>query len=150
MQLKLRVTKGSSAGKEIPITKTRFMIGRGDDCQLRPHSDVISRNHCCIVVEGGRVYLDDMGSKNGSYVNEERVEGRAELRNGDELRIGPLHFVVVLETSVGGAKREPVADIHDAASRTAGHSVRRRSRSPELRTWCSRPSRNSGVESAAS
>ena len=105
-QVKLKVLAGSNAGKEIPISVPRFLIGRSDDCQLRPKSDAISRNHCAIVTAGDEVLIRDLNSRNGTYINEERISGDKQLQNGDKLRLGKLEFefVIVVEK-----KPEPVA-----------------------------------------
>lgn len=96
MQVNLRILKGSQSGKLLPVSGPKFLIGRGEDCHLRPHSDMISRRHCLLLVEGDRLVAQDLGSKNGSYINDQRLEGEQELKNGDELRVGPLEFEVCL------------------------------------------------------
>ncbi len=119
MQVKLRVMQGSGAGKEIKIPVAQFVIGRGENCHLRPRSDAVSRKHCALLMDDKQVVIQDFGSKNGTYVNEQRVEGSQVLSSGDELRIGPLRFEVVVEHALGGAKRPVVRDVKDAAARTA-------------------------------
>lgn len=119
MQVKLKVLQGSQAGKEIRVAGDSFVIGRNSDCQLRPRSDLISRRHCEIVIENGEVYLVDFGSRNGSYVNDKRVEGRCQLRLGDHLRVGRIEFEMVIDHSLGGAKRPKVTSVAEVASRTA-------------------------------
>lgn len=95
MQVTLQVLQGKSAGKEVPIDSELFLIGRGEDCDLRPKSDAISRRHCEIKIEGERVVVRDLGSRNGTYVNDERIEGPREVNSGDRLRLGRLEFSVV-------------------------------------------------------
>lgn len=119
MQVKLKVVQGSNAGKEVPISVPQFVIGRGDECHLRPKSEAVSRRHCALIVSGTRLVLRDFGSKNGSYVNGERVEGDCDLQSGDQLTIGPLSFEVVTDHRLGGAKRPVVKDVKEAAARTA-------------------------------
>ena len=87
MDVKLKVVSGSNAGREIKIPIPRFLIGRGEDCHLRPKSDLISRQHCAILIEANKVSIQDL-SKNGTFVNEERVNGQRELKPGDKVRIG--------------------------------------------------------------
>lgn len=99
MLLKLRVTEGSNAGKEIIINKDKFLIGRADDCNLRPHSDAISRRHCVIIKTDKVVGVRDLKSRNGTVVNGEKISGDKRLRNGDNLVVGPLNFEVVIEVT---------------------------------------------------
>ncbi len=119
MQIKLKITSGGHAGKEIAITKKRFVIGRGDDCQLRPQSDMVSRRHCEIRVEDGKLTARDLGSRNGTIVNDEVIDGPRELKMGDRLKVGPLDFEVIIDHSLGGAKRSQVKSVQEAAARTA-------------------------------
>ncbi len=119
MLVKLRVLQGSQAGREVPIPVAEFLIGRGEECHLRPRSDAISRRHCVIVVNDKQVVLRDLGSKNGSYVNGQRVDGTCVLQPGDQLHVGPLQFELVIEHTLGGAKRPAARDVKEVAARTA-------------------------------
>ena len=105
MQVKLKVLLGSSAGKEIPVPVSRFLIGRGDDCHMRPKSDAISRNHCAILISGDSVILRDLNSRNGTFVNDERIQGDRELKAGDKIRIGKLEFEAVIKQAKPDEKK---------------------------------------------
>jgi pSer/pThr/pTyr-binding forkhead associated (FHA) protein len=124
MQVKLKVMTGSHAGTEIPIGGDKFLIGRSESCQLRPKSDSISRKHCIIVIRDGRVLIQDLKSRNGTYVNEKRLPGdRAKILDaGDVLKLGKLQFEVVIEHGLKGAKKPKVSDVGDAAERTVQES----------------------------
>ncbi|PHR99917.1 MAG: hypothetical protein COA78_24560 [Blastopirellula sp.] len=123
MQVILRVARGPSAGKEFKIPVDYFLIGRGDDCHLKPKSDMISRRHCALKVEDSVLKLEEFGSKNGTFVNGERVDGSVDLKMGDEIKIGPLEFLVLIDHSLGGNKRPKVNSVSEAASRVASDSV---------------------------
>ena len=99
MQVKLKVLVGKNDGKEIPVGMRRFMIGRGDDCHMRPKSEAISRNHCAILVneEEDQVVLRDLNSRNGTYLNGERITSDMSLDSGDHLQLGRLEFEVVIK-----------------------------------------------------
>lgn len=124
MQVKLKVMTGSHEGTEIPVTSEKFLVGRSESCQLRPKSDSISRKHCIIVIRDGRVLIQDLKSRNGTYVNEKRLPSdRAKILNaGDQLRIGKLAFELVVEHGLQGNKKPQVADVKDAAARTVKDS----------------------------
>lgn len=122
MVVKLRVAQGAQAGREVIIPVAEFLIGRGEECHLRPRSDAISRRHCVIAVSDKQVELRDLGSKNGSYVNGQRVEGTCALQSGDQLSIGPLSFEIVIEVALGGHKRPAPRDVKEIAARTAAAS----------------------------
>jgi pSer/pThr/pTyr-binding forkhead associated (FHA) protein len=118
MEVKLTVVGGKSAGKQIPVAVPKFLIGRAEDCQLRPQSDLVSRHHCAILLEEGMAVVRDFGSRNGTFVNEERIRNERELKNGDRLKVGPLEFDVHLTVEIGGKKKPKVASVQEAAVRT--------------------------------
>jgi predicted component of type VI protein secretion system len=137
MQVSLKVAAGSHAGKEIAIANDRFLIGRSDDCQLRPKSDSISRRHCVIAVREGRVLIQDLKSRNGTYVNEKRLQAdRAKiLKAGDKIRVGKLEFEIVIAVSVGGPKKPVVRDLADAADRTVKSAGDSRFEDVDIGSW---------------
>ncbi len=118
MQVKLKVSTGSRAGTEIAVAAAKFLIGRGEDCQLRPQSDMVSRHHCMLSINNAQLTVSDMGSRNGTYVNGEKIADVTQLKLGDKLRVGPLEFEIILDHAVAGVKRPKVVGVADAASRT--------------------------------
>mgnify|MGYP000166418669 CR=1 FL=1 len=110
MEVKLIVTSGKNAGKEIPIRGPRLFIGRAKDCHVRPHSDTVSSHHCVIVAQNGTAIVRDLGSHNGTFVNGSRVGSRFELHHGDRIGVGPLEFEVRFEAA-GGDKAAVDADL---------------------------------------
>lgn len=119
MQVRLKVTQGSKAGSEIKIPAPKCLIGRSDECHLRPQSEAISRRHCVIITTESEVAVRDLGSRNGTFVNDERISQEAVLLQGDILRVGPLEFEVCLEQSVAKQKRPKANDIASVAARSA-------------------------------
>ena len=79
---------------------------------------MISRHHCVLLIEDGYIGVRDFGSKNGTYVNQERVVGERELKAGDRLTVGPLQFEIHVAHGLA-KKRPPVHDIKEAVTRTA-------------------------------
>jgi pSer/pThr/pTyr-binding forkhead associated (FHA) protein len=119
MEVRLKVLVGKNAGQELPVPGPKFFIGRAEDCQLRPRSDLISRHHCVLLIEESFVAIRDFGSKNGTIVNGERIVGEHELKQGDHLTIGPLEFEVLVPAPVVAKKRPKVESVKEAAARTA-------------------------------
>ena len=118
MEVKLIVVGGKSAGKEILVQGPEFVVGRAEDCHLRPQSDRVSRRHTAIRIGEGLAAVRDLGSTNGTFVNDEKLEAERELKNGDHLRIGPLELEVELAVSVGGKRKPKVHNVQEAAART--------------------------------
>lgn len=117
--MKLVVLAGAKKGAAVPIKKDRFVIGRGKDCTLRAGSEAISRNHCELLVTELGVTVRDMGSRNGTYVNDEKIEGVHQLSHGDTLRIGPLEFRYEAEGELKQSKQPKVQSVGEAVARTA-------------------------------
>ena len=122
MEVKLVVQSGRQAGMQIPITGEKFLVGRGEGCNLRPQSSQVSRKHCLILVAEGSATVEDCGSTNGTFLNNQRIAERCVLHNGDRLRVGMLDFEVQLGVSVGGKRKPKVNSVQEAAARTAGSS----------------------------
>ena len=118
MEVKLVVIGGKNNGREIPITKSEFLIGRAEGCNLRPQSDRVSRKHCVIRRHEGGVTVMDLNSTNHTFVNNEQINEKRELKNGDRLKVGTLEFEVQLAVSIGGKKKPKVTSIQEAAART--------------------------------
>jgi pSer/pThr/pTyr-binding forkhead associated (FHA) protein len=98
MNLTLKVMKGRNVGQTVVVSGPKFFIGRAEDCQLKPRSDLISRHHCVLLVEETFVAVRDLGSRNGTFVNGERVTAERELKSGDTLVVGCLEFEIRLAT----------------------------------------------------
>ena len=94
MELKLIVLAGAKEGTQIPLKKDKFIIGRASECTLRAGSSAISRRHCAIVRKDDAWVVRDLGSRNGTFLNDQAVEKPTPLKVGDEIRVGPLHFRV--------------------------------------------------------
>jgi pSer/pThr/pTyr-binding forkhead associated (FHA) protein len=118
MDVKLIIVGGKRAGEEVPVPPPKFFVGRAEDCHLRPQSELVSRHHCVIMAEEGFVAVRDFGSRNGTYVNDQRIKAERELKDGDRLRIGPLDFLVRIAVELAGKKKPKVHTVQEAAART--------------------------------
>lgn len=118
MQVTLKVVGGKHNGREIKVVGSEFIIGRSEGANLRPTSDLVSRKHCGISIEKGEVVVEDFSSRNGTFINGERISGRHVVRPGDRLRVGRLQFELVLDPS-RSAKKDKVGSVVEAAARTA-------------------------------
>src|SRR5713101_3548300 len=94
--LKLRIA-GKADRLTIPIDRLPFLIGRDPVCHLRPASKFISKHHCAIWTRGDQLLVRDLGSTNGTYLNDHAVTGEQQALDGDRLKIGPLLFDVCIE-----------------------------------------------------
>lgn len=94
MQVILRRLFADHEPESLQIDRAHFLIGRGEDCHFSPATPFLSRRHCEIVIDDERLFVRDLRSRNGTYVNCERVEGFRELRTGDVLNVGLAFYEV--------------------------------------------------------
>lgn len=91
--VKLIMFKEDGQRKDIRMGSEQIIIGRKEDCDLRIPLAAVSRRHCEINKEGDSVTLNDLGSSNGTFLNNKRVQ-EANLKPGDHIVIGPVVFTV--------------------------------------------------------
>jgi len=86
----------------------RVAIGRGKDCELVLITDSASRRHAEVYPEGADFYVRDLGSKNGTYLNGERLERAQELRPGDRIGVGSCAITFArIEGTLAGFLSDP-------------------------------------------
>ncbi len=95
----LVVLSGKEPGKVIPIDKARVTIGR-TGCDVVLDDTELSRQHVLIAINGTSARLEDLGSTNGTYVDETRVE-QAALEDRSEFRIGSHELLFVMTDREG-------------------------------------------------
>jgi DNA-binding winged helix-turn-helix (wHTH) protein len=76
--------------RQVPLTEGNNVIGRGTDTSIWIDAPGVSRHHASIVINGDEAMIEDLGSKNGTYVGGERVTARRRLDDGDQIRVGPV------------------------------------------------------------
>lgn len=82
---------GHTPGMEYDIGDGAI-LGRGDQAEIRLEDPFASSRHARLVRQGGILVLEDLGSTNGTYLNEELVTGPQPLHRGDRVRIGDSEF----------------------------------------------------------
>jgi len=87
------------------VVERDVVIGRGEDCDLRVLSNDVSRKHCQLVIGQSEVAVRDLGSGNGTLINNQQIAPNvdARLTSGDMVQIGPL----VIKVEFDGAAIEP-------------------------------------------
>ncbi len=81
--------------REISLQDGEHLIGRAPDAAVCIDSPKVSRHHARIVVDGNQASVDDMGSKNGTYVDGKMVKGPSALKGGDEIIIGSIAITFI-------------------------------------------------------
>lgn len=124
MIAKLIVASGKSAGRSIAIKRNKLLIGRAEQCDIRPLSEEVSRRHCQVTVGPAEVWVEDLGSRNGTYVNNVRIAERTKVADGDLLKVGSLELRVscTMPTVAGGGSEDDVSRWLMADDQPAGMS----------------------------
>src|SRR5712692_4506881 len=105
--------------KEIPLDKPRFTIGRKPDNDLVIDNPVVSGHHALIVSEEGAFFIEDLGSTNGTFVNDAKIQ-KEKLKNSDCIVVGKHVLIDLAEIAL--RPRHPLV-IHPRAKRVL-HTAR--------------------------
>ncbi|MBD0280939.1 MAG: FHA domain-containing protein [Thermoleophilaceae bacterium] len=87
---------GGRSGEAFNVSGDRMTIGRSPDAEIFLDDVTVSRNHALLVRRRDGLYIDDLGSLNGTYVNRRRIESHR-LRDGDELQVGKYKLTYIDE-----------------------------------------------------
>src|SRR3984957_11920239 len=98
----LRFISGKYQGGEFPIaTDKQILVGRSSDLDMVLVEDMVSRKHARIAMQADQIWIEDLGSTNGTFVNGEKIK-RARLKEGDRVLIGTS----ILKLIAGDAPRD--------------------------------------------
>jgi pSer/pThr/pTyr-binding forkhead associated (FHA) protein len=92
----ISVTGGSQRGEQFEFFKDSVLIGRSKRADLALNDTAISAEHCRILIKEDSVEVEDLGSKNGSFLNQLPVD-RSEIKTGDRIQLGKTELEVHLE-----------------------------------------------------
>jgi hypothetical protein len=81
------IHEGERAGQRWTIQNDSMLVGRGTECDLVLPERQVSRQHIRIRIEGETYYIEDLDSKNGTWVNGQQLKGERLLKDGDEIQI---------------------------------------------------------------
>jgi len=95
--------------KEIALEEGENVLGRGPESVEWIDRDTVSRRHARIVIAGERATIEDLGSKNGTYLNGKRLAASAALADGDEVRVGsvPVAYRVLRDAASTATSARP-------------------------------------------
>jgi pSer/pThr/pTyr-binding forkhead associated (FHA) protein len=110
MSVQLLVVQGKERGKCLNFPQGEFVFGRGQECHVRPNSELVSRQHCILSVGLERVLVRDLGSTNGTLVNGRRVLREQVLHEGDRLQLGPVVLLVKFPQDKPPDKQETIPE----------------------------------------
>jgi pSer/pThr/pTyr-binding forkhead associated (FHA) protein len=93
--------------RQVPLTEGDNILGRAPDAAVWIDALGVSRHHARIIVEGGDATVEDLGSKNGTYVGAERVTAPCRLADGDQIRLGSVVITFRIPPPVGSTETAP-------------------------------------------
>ncbi len=89
------VLTGKFKGRRIQMSSEELLIGRGESARLRIPSLDVSREHCRLVYKNRRLQVEDLQSRNGTFINGRPIAGKRFLAPGSTLTIGPVTFLLL-------------------------------------------------------
>lgn len=111
----LVIQTGKLAGKKLVLPPDKeLVVGRGEECQVRLPSSLVSRRHCRLVHTTDGILVEDLGSQNGTLINDVPIAQPTILKPGDLLRIGAMIFAVPSAPRPKKVVSELVQDASDA------------------------------------
>jgi len=111
----LIVLSGTNVGKVYPLNKDQVTIGREDGADIQLMDAGISRRHAAVFRQGSSFLVNDVGSRNGTFANNHRLDSPHQLRDGDKLQVGVM---TILKFSYGDDLEANYArKMYDAALR---------------------------------
>jgi two-component system cell cycle response regulator len=114
---------GPDMGKRFPLQRNEVVLGRGSDCDIQVDRDSVSRRHARVFRNGEQWMVEDLGSTNGSYVNDVPVQ-RSILRDSDFLKIGAAIFKFLSGAGVEAAYHEEIYRMTIIDGLTGAHNKR--------------------------
>ncbi len=101
----LRIFGPDDGCQQVELNWRQLIIGRGSSAQINLNENTVSRNHAYLFMQETIYYIEDMGSKAGTYVNGHRIEEPHKLKHGDSIQIS--HFVLQYRTDKTSVKLLP-------------------------------------------
>jgi DNA-binding winged helix-turn-helix (wHTH) protein len=99
--------------RRYPLKEGENILGRAEDCEVRLELASISRHHAVIVVDGDRIALRDLRSKNGTFVGGRRIEGTVDVSDRRQIRLGSVTLIVLSASGDPSTLTETAQRIND-------------------------------------
>lgn len=126
------------SGRELALDRPETLIGRAEGCHVMVNEGLVSRRHARVIIERGRPYIEDLGSANGTFVNQARLHGRALLFPGDHVFVGTCEIEILRETDEGSGASPAMLEEDESrptpSSGVAAYAPRARAPSSRRRT----------------
>ena len=114
---------GPEMGKRFELIESSTVLGRGSDCDILVDRDSVSRRHAKVFKVGSHWMVEDLGSTNGSYVNDAPIQ-RSVIRDSDFLKIGSAIFKFLRGMGVESSYHEEIYRMTIIDALTGAHNKR--------------------------
>lgn len=122
-QYALRFISGKYQGGEFPLPNNKeIVVGRSSELDMVLVEDMVSRRHAKLTVTGDQIFIQDLGSTNGTFVNGEKIK-RARLQEGDRILIG-TSIIKLVASDASSAGSDAKAKLEDVAAGRRTSQVR--------------------------
>lgn len=114
---------GPNMGQRFPLDSDEIVVGRGADCDIQIDRDSVSRRHARLFRTENGWSVEDLGSTNGSYINDQPVD-RSNLRDSDFLKVGAAIFKFLSGSGIESAYHEEIYRLTIIDALTGAHNKR--------------------------
>lgn len=129
MGFQLVISEGKEAGREFEFDQDSVLIGRTAECDVILYEAGVSRKHARIQMEDAGIFIEDLGSSNGTKVNGETISKKQQLKGGDSISMGPVVFAFKpVELEPAGPTAETESEEGGAHTRVVSLSELKKSR----------------------
>ncbi|MEO1998365.1 MAG: FHA domain-containing protein, partial [Planctomycetaceae bacterium] len=111
----LKINSGSNSGQMVEVSGERTVLGRHPNCEVVLDNVAVSRHHAQILENHGVFSLEDLRSRNKTFINGSPIDGRIQLHNGDQIKICDLSFTFYDQPSNDGS----LSDVPQSVDLTA-------------------------------
>ncbi|MCS6857809.1 MAG: GGDEF domain-containing protein [Deltaproteobacteria bacterium] len=120
----LVIIYGAELGRRIPLNSESILIGRSSKCDVQIEQESVSRTHLRIQRLGGNYIATDLGSTNGTYINDVKIVGDVILRDGDQIKVGQTIFKFISGDNIESAYYEEIYNVMTTDGLTGLHNKR--------------------------
>lgn len=117
VEYQLVMRTGPNPGKVFALSKNQIVMGRDVECDISVNDVEVSRNHTRLILGPNTYIVEDLGSTNGTYVNEQKISGQQALNGNDVVRMGD-NVTMVFEIIGGDPLATKLADSESASPPT--------------------------------
>jgi two-component system, cell cycle response regulator len=119
----LVVIYGDDLGRRVPLGNEPCIVGRSSKCDVQIDQESVSRNHCRVSYNGKQYAIRDLGSTNGTYVNDELVD-EVNLRDGDQIKVGRTIMKFITGGNIEASYHEEIYRLMTVDGLTEVHNKR--------------------------